>query len=41
MPYHPGYEEEGFLKSLEPFEMKEIQLLANNCTEVRIRNCSS
>lgn len=34
MPYSPGYEEDGFLKSLLPFDLKEIELLASNCTEV-------
>lgn len=34
MPFKPGYEEDGFLKSLEPFEPKEIELLAANCTKV-------
>lgn len=34
MPYRPGYEEDGFLKSLAPFEPKEIELLADKCTRV-------
>lgn len=34
MPFSPGYEEDGFLKSLAPFELKEIDLLASNCSEV-------
>lgn len=34
MPFSPGYEEDGFLKSLAPFELKEIELMASNCTEV-------
>lgn len=34
MPFKPGYEEDGFLKSLGPFDNSEIELLANNCTEV-------
>ena len=34
MPYTPGYEEDGFLKSLAPFDLKDIELLASNCTEV-------
>lgn len=34
MPYTPGYEEDGFLKSLHPFDLKDIQIFANNCTEV-------
>lgn len=36
MPFKPGYEEDHFLKSLAPLEMAEIELLANNCTEVRM-----
>lgn len=35
MPYKPGYEEDGFLKSLSPLKLTEIELLASNCTEVR------
>lgn len=34
MPYKPGYEEDGFLKSLAPLDNADIQLLANNCSEV-------
>jgi hypothetical protein len=34
MPYKPGYEEDGFLKSLSPLKLTEIELLASNCTEV-------
>ncbi|XP_012252537.2 galactosylgalactosylxylosylprotein 3-beta-glucuronosyltransferase P [Athalia rosae] len=34
MPFKPGYEEDGFLKSLAPFEPNQIELLANKCTEV-------
>ncbi|XP_058985463.1 galactosylgalactosylxylosylprotein 3-beta-glucuronosyltransferase P isoform X1 [Musca domestica] len=34
MPFKAGYEEDGFLKSLAPFENAEIELLANNCTEI-------
>lgn len=34
MPYKPGFEEDGFLKSLAPFEPKDIELLASNCTKV-------
>jgi hypothetical protein len=34
MPYKPGFEEDGFLKSLTPFEPNEIELKAKNCTEV-------
>lgn len=34
MPFKPGYEEDGFLKSLGPFSVQEIELLASNCTKV-------
>lgn len=34
MPYKPGFEEDGFLKSLSPFEPQDIELLASNCTKV-------
>ena len=34
MPYKPGYEEDGFLKSLSPLNLTEIELMASNCTEV-------
>lgn len=34
MPFKPGYEEDGFLKSLQPFETKDIELVAENCTKV-------
>ncbi|XP_066996968.1 galactosylgalactosylxylosylprotein 3-beta-glucuronosyltransferase P isoform X2 [Anabrus simplex] len=34
MPYKAGFEEDGFLKSLAPFEPHEIELKANNCTKV-------
>lgn len=47
MPYKPGYEEDGFLKSLSPLNLTEIELMATNCTEVWIefflwlfRSCS-
>lgn len=36
MPYSPGFEEDGFLKSLAPFEPKEIELKADNCTRVLV-----
>ncbi|XP_069694044.1 galactosylgalactosylxylosylprotein 3-beta-glucuronosyltransferase P-like isoform X2 [Periplaneta americana] len=36
MPYKPGFEEDGFLKSLAPFEPKEIELKAKNCTELLV-----
>lgn len=34
MPFKPGYEEDGFLKSLQPFDIHDIELLAANCTKV-------
>lgn len=34
MPFKPGYEEDGFLRSLAPLNMTDIELLASNCTEV-------
>ncbi|XP_075164401.1 glucuronyltransferase P isoform X1 [Haematobia irritans] len=34
MPFKPGYEEDGFLKSLGPLDNADIELLANNCTEI-------
>lgn len=34
MPFKAGYEEDGFLRSLDPLDMKEIDLLAANCTEI-------
>ncbi|XP_032665137.1 galactosylgalactosylxylosylprotein 3-beta-glucuronosyltransferase P isoform X2 [Odontomachus brunneus] len=34
MPFRAGYEEDGFLKSLAPFEPRDVQLLADNCTKV-------
>ncbi|XP_035777696.1 galactosylgalactosylxylosylprotein 3-beta-glucuronosyltransferase P-like [Anopheles albimanus] len=34
MPYKPGYEEDGFLRTLEPFTFSEVDLLASNCTEI-------
>ncbi|CAK9828830.1 Galactosylgalactosylxylosylprotein 3-beta-glucuronosyltransferase P [Anthophora retusa] len=34
MPFKAGYEEDGFLKSLVPFEPKDIEFLADNCTKV-------
>lgn len=36
MPFKPGYEEDGFLKSLNPFEPYQIELMAENCTKVRL-----
>jgi hypothetical protein len=40
MPYKAGFEEDGFLKSLAPFEPNEIELKAKNCTEVSY-SCSN
>lgn len=34
MPYKAGYEEDGFLNSLSPLKLTEIELLASNCTKV-------
>ncbi|XP_055307498.1 galactosylgalactosylxylosylprotein 3-beta-glucuronosyltransferase P [Sitodiplosis mosellana] len=34
MPYHAGYEEDKFLRSLAPLNITEIELLASNCTEI-------
>lgn len=36
MPYKPGFEEDGFLKSLRPFEPAEVELLASNCTQILV-----
>ncbi|XP_050527025.1 galactosylgalactosylxylosylprotein 3-beta-glucuronosyltransferase P [Daktulosphaira vitifoliae] len=36
MPYKPGYEEDGFLRSLSPFEPREIELKADNCTKILV-----
>ncbi|XP_019869458.1 galactosylgalactosylxylosylprotein 3-beta-glucuronosyltransferase P isoform X2 [Aethina tumida] len=36
MPYTPGFEEDGFLKSLKPFEPKEIEFMASNCTKIYV-----
>lgn len=41
MPYKAGYEEDGFLKSLAPFEPNEIELKAKNCTEVSYSWCNT
>lgn len=38
MPYHAGYEEDKFLRSLSPLNNTEIELLASNCTEVIDKN---
>ncbi|XP_017081064.1 galactosylgalactosylxylosylprotein 3-beta-glucuronosyltransferase P isoform X1 [Drosophila eugracilis] len=34
MPFKPGYEEDGFLRSLAPLDNKEIELLADDCRDV-------
>lgn len=34
MPFKPGYEEDGFLRSLAPLDNSEIELLADECREV-------
>lgn len=39
MPYDAGYEEDRFLKSLAPLHNSEIELLAANCTEVKVFVC--
>lgn len=36
MPYKPGFEEDGFLRTLAPFEPHQIELKAENCTKVSI-----
>lgn len=36
MPYKPGYEEDGFLKSLSPLNLTEIEVMATNCTQVSV-----
>ncbi|XP_050425601.1 galactosylgalactosylxylosylprotein 3-beta-glucuronosyltransferase P-like [Adelges cooleyi] len=36
MPYKPGFEEDGFLRSLSPFEPREIELKADNCTKILV-----
>lgn len=36
MPFKAGYEEDGFLRSLAPLAMTEIEPLASNCTKVNI-----
>ncbi|EEB10296.1 glucuronyltransferase-S, putative [Pediculus humanus corporis] len=36
MPYKPGFEEDGFLRSLSPFEPKEVELKADNCTKILV-----
>lgn len=34
MPFKAGYEEDGFLKSLAPLSLDEIEPMAANCTQV-------
>jgi len=34
MPFKPGYEEDGFLRSLAPLDDAEIELLADECRDV-------
>ncbi|XP_062134516.1 galactosylgalactosylxylosylprotein 3-beta-glucuronosyltransferase P isoform X1 [Drosophila sulfurigaster albostrigata] len=34
MPFKPGYEEDGFLRSLAPLDNAEIELLADECREI-------
>ncbi|XP_072401937.1 galactosylgalactosylxylosylprotein 3-beta-glucuronosyltransferase P-like [Diabrotica undecimpunctata] len=36
MPFKPGFEEDGFLKSLSPFEPADVELLASNCTKILV-----
>ncbi|CAG9855290.1 unnamed protein product [Phyllotreta striolata] len=36
MPFKPGFEEDGFLKSLSPFEPRNVELLASNCTKILV-----
>lgn len=36
MPYKAGYEEDGFLKSLSPFEPKDAQFLASCCSKILV-----
>lgn len=38
MPYKPGFEEDGFLRTLAPFEPRQIELKAENCSKVSIIN---
>lgn len=39
MPFKPGYEEDGFLRSLAPLNITDIELLASDCTEVLFIFC--
>ncbi|CRK97451.1 CLUMA_CG010840, isoform A [Clunio marinus] len=41
MPYKPGYEEDGFLKSLSPLNLTEIELMASNCTQILVWHTQS
>ncbi|XP_017843782.1 galactosylgalactosylxylosylprotein 3-beta-glucuronosyltransferase P isoform X2 [Drosophila busckii] len=34
MPFKPGYEEDGFLRSLAPLQNTEIELLADECRDI-------
>ncbi|KRG06580.1 galactosylgalactosylxylosylprotein 3-beta-glucuronosyltransferase P isoform X2 [Drosophila mojavensis] len=34
MPFKPGYEEDGFLRSLAPLQNSEIELLADECRDI-------
>ncbi|KAH8296710.1 hypothetical protein KR054_010100 [Drosophila jambulina] len=34
MPFKPGYEEDGFLRSLAPLDNKDIELLADDCRDI-------
>ncbi|XP_032597454.1 galactosylgalactosylxylosylprotein 3-beta-glucuronosyltransferase P isoform X2 [Drosophila grimshawi] len=34
MPFKPGYEEDGFLRSLAPLQNNEIELLADECRDI-------
>ncbi|XP_075219660.1 glucuronyltransferase P isoform X2 [Lycorma delicatula] len=36
MPFKPGFEEDGFLRSLAPFAPKEIEFKADNCTKILV-----
>ncbi|CAH1731333.1 galactosylgalactosylxylosylprotein 3-beta-glucuronosyltransferase P-like [Aphis gossypii] len=36
MPYKPGFEEDGFLRTLAPFEPHQIELKADNCTKILV-----
>ncbi|XP_039298377.1 galactosylgalactosylxylosylprotein 3-beta-glucuronosyltransferase P isoform X2 [Nilaparvata lugens] len=36
MPFKPGFEEDGFLRSLSPFDPKDIEFKAENCTKILV-----